>query len=410
MTEWWYRDGGTEQGPVTQAVLGDMLAQGRLAPDTAVWTAAMGGWGPAGAQAAFAGAGAEAGGQEAAPVPATTVLDYPMATAWRRWCARLFDLWWENAVIGVIGVFVLSVISPAFMIWLDGPFNGKLFDIACVPFALLLDAAVHALAGNTPGKAMLGLRVGLVDGRRLGFAQHLRRNLGVWVSGLGFAIPLVCLFTMGRQHGRLNEGQQASYDGEEYRVRAKPIGWGRRLAFGAVFVLLFAALTGAEMADRAQSRKTEARLKGPSFTWTNPATGRSASVSPHWEHSAPAGEDGVVVHQFTQHSEHAVVVIAPEDSGAISLAQYAGEFTRARSADWRMREGFLEDFRGQPSWTSIGEKDDGKLRLQVRLVQIGETVWRVAVVQSAPMEHTDALVDELTGKLWDTVVPDPVLP
>ncbi|MBQ5938961.1 RDD family protein [Massilia sp. AB1] len=378
MKESWCKDGGAGKVPVTQAA-----------------------WTPVGVQEEFASVGA--GGQDA--VSARAVLDYPMATPWKRWCARLFDLWWENAVIGIVAVYVLSWIWPAFLIWIESTFASKLFDIACLPLALVLDAAVHALAGNTPGKAILGLRVGLVDGRRLSFVQHLRRNLGVWVSGLGFAIPLVCLFTMGRQHGRLNEGQPASYDGERYRVRAKSIGWGRRAAFGAVFILLFAALTGAEIADRVESRKTAARLKGPSFSWTNPATGRSASVSPHWEHTEQTSEDGLVLHQFTQHSDHAVVIIAPEDSGGMSLPQYAGEFTRSRSADWRMREGFLEDFRGQASWTAIGEQDDGKLRLQVRLVQKGGTVWRVVVVQSAPMEHTDELVNELTGKLWDTVVP-----
>ena len=403
MKDWWYRDGGGESGPVTQAVLGEMLAQGRLAPDTAVWTSSMAGWGPIGAQAEFASAGA--GGQDAVQVPVASVLGYPMATPWRRWCARLFDLWWEVVAVGLIASFVLAEISPAFLLWTETRSGGMLFDIACVPLALLLDAAVHAVAGNTPGKALLGLRVGLVHGRPLSFVQHLWRNLGLWISGFGLGLPLVGLFTMGRQHGRLNEGKQASYDGAGYRVRAKPIGWGRRAVFGAVFMLMFATLTGAEIVDRVENARMTARLKGPSFTWTNPATGRSASVAPHWEHAQQTTEDGLVLHQFTQHSEHAVLIIASEDKGELSLAQHAGSFINRLSYEWRMRDGDLEDFRGQASWTATGEKDDGKLRIQVRLVQMGDRVWRVVAIQSVPMEYTDELVNDLTGKLWDTVVP-----
>lgn len=372
MKESWYRDGTGKTGPLTQA--------------------------------AFAGTGA--GEQDAGPVPAPSVLDYPMATPWTRWCARLFDLWWESIVVGFIGGYVLGEISPAFLLWTESGIGAKLFDLACLPLALLLDAAVHAVAGNTPGKAMLGLRVGLVDGRPLSFVQHLWRNLGVWVSGFGFGIPLVCFLTMGRQQGRLNRGQQASYDGEGFRLRAKPVGWGRRAVFGTVFVLMFGILTGAEWVDRFERTQLAARLEGPSFTWTNPATGRSASVVPHWEHTEQTSEDGLVLHRFTQHSEHAVLMITSEDSGGASLAQHAGGITSQLSQEWQMREGDLEDFRGHASWTSTGEKDEGELRIRVRLVHIGGRVWRVMAIQSVPMAYTDGLVDDLTDKLWDTVVQD----
>lgn len=403
MKDWWYKDGGVETGPVTQAVLGEMVAQGRLAPDTAVWTSSMAGWAPIGAQAEFASGGA--GGQDAAPAQAAGVLDYPMASPWKRWCARMFDLWWETMLVGFAAGYVLGQTSPAFLRWLDAPGGGKLFGILCVPLALLLDAALHAIAGNTPGKAMLGLHVGLVDGRRLGFVQQVWRNLGLWTRGLGLGIPLVTLVAMGRQHRYVKEGQPASYDGEGFRVRAKPIGWVRQAGFGLVFACLFAGMTWLEVADRVDERKAAARRAAPAFTWTNPATGRSASVAPQWEHSEQTSEEGLVLHRFTQHSEHAVLIITSEDRDGMSLAQLAGGLTNQLSGEWRMQDGYLEEFRGQASWTTSGDRDDGKLRIQVRLVQMGDRVWRVVAIQSVPMEYTDELVNTLTGQLWDTVVP-----
>ena len=66
---------------------------------------------------------------------------------------------------------------------------------------------------------------------------------------------------------------------------------------------------------------------------------------------------------------------------------------------------YLEQFRGYPSWTGDGEQGGGELRMQMRLVQDADRAWRVMVIRSQPMEYTDALVQDLTGRLWDTVAP-----
>ena len=43
--------------------------------------------------------------------------------------------------------------------------------------------------------------------------------------------------------------------------------------------------------------------------------------------------------------------------------------------------------------------------MQIRLVQEADRVWRVAIIQSPPMEYTDELALKLSGKLLDTVAP-----
>jgi len=336
---------------------------------------------------------------------ASAVLEYPLAGPWKRWCARLFDLWWEASLVGLgVGV-VLGLTSGDFLRWLDKPGASKLVGILCIPVALLLDALVHACFGNTPGKALLGLRVGLVDGRRPSLGQHLSRNVGVWAGGLGLGIPLVTLFTMGRQHRRLNQGEQASYDDEGYRVRAKPIGWPRRIGFGVAFLVLFGCMTALEVFDRDEIRKARARQSAPPLAWTNPDTGRSASVVADWRYARETSVDGMVLHQFTQHSEHAVVILAAEEANDMSLEEYARAWTAQTMAEWRVPGGYFEDFRGHRSWIATGEQQGGILRIKIRLVEVENKVWRVMTIQAPPLDYTDALVEELHGRLWDTVAP-----
>lgn len=344
---------------------------------------------------------------EAAPTAGAAgseVLAWPLASPWRRWCARLFDLWWESIALGIVVGLVGGLVAPGFLRWIDTPGGGKLLGLALLPLALLLDAALMATLGNTPGKALLGLRVGLVDGRPLTFVQLFWRNVGVWAAGLGLGLPLVTLFTMARQHRRLKAGEGASYDDEGFRVRARPIGWGRRLGFGAAFLAAIALVVGAEVFDKEASRQEAARIAGPSFQWTNPGTGRTISVVPKWRYESATSEDGMLLHQFTEHSGHALVIIAAEEADGMSLAQYVRAWTPGLADAFVVPGGEYGDFRGQPSWTVTGTGRDENVRIKVRLVLADGKVWRLSVVQSPPVRLTDELADALGAQLWDTVL------
>jgi RDD family. len=41
---------------------------------------------------------------------------------------------------------------------------------------MILDAGVYSAVGNTPGKALLGLKVTTLNGSRLSYAEYSRRN------------------------------------------------------------------------------------------------------------------------------------------------------------------------------------------------------------------------------------------
>ena len=343
--------------------------------------------------------------EAAAPAPGPEVLAWPLASPWRRWFARLFDLWCGIMVVGFTGGLVLGQVAPAVLGWLDTPGSGKLVGLLCLPFALLLDAGVMAAFGNTPGKALLGLRLRQTDGQPLTLRQLCWRNLGVWSAGLGLGLPLINLLTMARQHRRLKGGEQASYDEEGFRVWARPIGWGRRLGFVAVFLLLFALMTGLEHSEREDARRLAARLAGPSFQWTNPGTGRSISVVPQWSYAQTQADDGVVLHQFTQHSDHAVVILSAEDADGMSLAEYARSWNAGVADTFKVPAGSFGQFRGMPSWTAVGSHRKDAMRVQVRLVLVDGQFWRIIAVQSSPVAYTDDLVDALGARLWDTVLP-----
>jgi uncharacterized RDD family membrane protein YckC len=345
--------------------------------------------------------------EKSAPAPGDKAPALAEAGPWRRWFARLFDLWWEILVVAVTGGVVIGLIWPAFLIWIETPLGSKMATLACVPLALLLDAGVTAALGNTPGKALLGLRVGLAEGGTPGFVQLCRRNLGVWIAGLGLGLALISLLTMARQLRRLKNGGQASYDDEEFRVRARPIGWARRAGFCAAFLGLFVLMASLETWNREDLSETAARNAGPSFQWTNPGTGRTVSVAPQWSYRETESDDGVALHQFTQYSEHAVVILSSEDADGSTLPQYARNWIGSVADTFRVQPGSFAAFRGQPAWSAAGKHRDQAMGVRVRVVQADGKLWRLIVVQSDPAAYTDDLVDVLAGRLWDSVLSAP---
>jgi len=115
--------------------------------------------------------------------------------------------------------------------------------VALVP----LEALMLAVAGTTPGKALLGLRVLRIDGGRPGPATAFARALDVYVRGLALGIPVIAFFAMliagarRLNHGRTHWDQRA-----QLVVATTPLSAGRwqlaLVAFVAAWVALGAGL------------------------------------------------------------------------------------------------------------------------------------------------------------------------
>lgn len=345
----------------------------------------------------------------ARPAPPALVFDMleanPLAGAWRRWFARSFDVWWQTGLVALVSGSILGHTSPAFLHWLETPFGWKLFGLACVPAALVLDAFMAALAGNTPGKALLGLRVVNVDERAPDFIELLGRNLGLWRAGLGLGLPVVSLFTMARQAMRLRKGLSASYDGKLFEVRVQPVGWCRKTVFAGLFAALLVLIVSLDSADRQDSREMAAMMAAPPTSWTNPATGRSVNIAAQWKVEEIADADGALQHRFTQHSGHAVVLFTLDEHADTSLRHHVRALAGGFADGFELPGGYFKEYRGKPSWIAAGEEKYGPARVHLRVVQVDGQAWRVMVTQVPPEAYTDDLVQELTESLWDSVTP-----
>jgi uncharacterized RDD family membrane protein YckC len=86
----------------------------------------------------------------------------------------------------------------------DGGFSPLLATISLIVFVvfyILYPAIMLMLVGWTPGKAMLGLRVATMDGRRLTFARAVGRQLGYWVSALPLFLGFLWILVDDQRQG-----------------------------------------------------------------------------------------------------------------------------------------------------------------------------------------------------------------
>ena len=328
----------------------------------------------------------------------------PDAGAWRRFFARLFDMWWQIPLVAFVSTAVLGFVSPAFLAWASSPHGAQAFALLCLPLAFLLDAVLVARFGRSPGKALLGLSVASIDGARLPLATAVRRNLGMWFAGLALTIPLLNLATMLRQGWRVENGRPASYDEGKYRVLARPIGWGRKLGFAGAFALLFVLLGMLANMNGRSAPARPAATGAAATTWTNPETGHTTAVPPAWSHRIRSDKAGEQIHQFSLRDSGAALFVMARPAGGATLAQHARSVVEAMADDAALPEGRFEDFRGLPSWAASAIRDGkGATRVDVRVVLRDNTFWRVVAIQRAPYAATDGAVGRLRDEVWATI-------
>lgn len=406
---WWYLDNKeVKNGPVEPEELKRLFQSGRIGLHTVVWHEGMANWRTVNELDELKEF------QAAIPPPLPTKanidpLSFPLATPWPRFFARLFDLWWEVLLVAFVLGAILGTYSAAFVEWLNEPGGGNVFAILCVPLALILDAIVYRLAGNTPGKAMLGLRVGTLGGKPLTLSEYLGRNFSLWVSGLALGMPLINLFTMARQSGRIRKGLSASYDESTgFRVRAKTSGLLRKTAFGVAFLCLFVLMGTLNVMEQEAEREALERTAQKNYSWENPHTGLTAVVDSRWGHSMQKNEDGNDVYTFTESADRALVVIAAEHVPGFTLDDYVRAFltNTGISNSMRFSDGGTFFARDKlPIWQGAGTVPSiAANRLQVRIVQVGSTFWRVVNIQTMPYDYSDASVKQLNSALWRTVI------
>lgn len=326
----------------------------------------------------------------------------PAAGAWRRFLARLFDLSWQLVLLGAAVGACLAWFGSGSgnLAWMQSPGGGFLLGAVLMLLGLLLDAVLLARFGTTPGKRLLGLRVMTVAGDRLPVRAAVARNLGVWVSGLGLALPLVNLITMGRQGWRVAQGRPASYDRDRFQVQAQPLRAWQRLRFGLALLLLLVLVGAFNRSDR---HDPPGRPAGAPISWTNPENGQVATIAPGWSHDMVYGADGKPRHRFVRDGGRAALLLSSEPVGPMPLEVFVGTVVDDMAAQVKL-EGRYETFLGSPSWAAENFMDDRQVtRIEVRVLQHDGVYWRMTSAQEYPYRDTDATVEALRAQLWATL-------
>lgn len=164
-----------------------------------------------------------------------------LAGAWRRFFARWIDI----AVLGTAAGYTIGYLFPAFAVNViqtyPGPGSTIVFAMINLPIALILEIFEFGIFGGTLGKKLLGIRIVGAHQQRIGFGQYFKRNTDIWIRGFALGVPLVSLFTLAHQAGRLRKGNQASWDERDgFRVIRYRRKWTSDLAAACGFVLLLA--------------------------------------------------------------------------------------------------------------------------------------------------------------------------
>jgi len=244
MDAWHFHDGTQQRGPISKADLLTLKAEGKIGPNTLVWSQGMDGWKPVGEMPELAISPVdsvplerEASVSPYAPPASSSEVhvdweDYtpsgPQIRPWVRYWARTFDYLFFSILVGA----VLGVVAPELIEEKSETLLGFVLLFAyCFVEPLML-----ATFGTTPFKALLRVRVRNNDGSKLSYLQGLQRTFSVLLFGQGLGIPLVALITCIVAYGRLTNQGITRWDASGgYVVSHQTVQWWRWLILLAGF-------------------------------------------------------------------------------------------------------------------------------------------------------------------------------
>jgi hypothetical protein len=405
---WWYLTGNDKQGPVPRAELDRLLGLKAIGPNTLVWGEGLEQWTPLInilPTPPVLPSPPQPPPSLATEAPWSTTDDiqrselFERVTPARRLGARFVDMCWEMFLIAFLLGFILPFLAPTFSYWLQRPEFSNLFAfLAVIPISFVLDAIVHSIFGNTPGKALFKLRVEHVaSNANLGFVDYLSRNMRLFASGLALGIPILNLGTMLYQWRRLKTNLPASYDANLFVVKAaRPLTIARRMAAGGVIAVLAIGI----IISNAMQNQTDRALVQPQL-WTNSETARQAKLPAGWIADQITNDQEQKIYVFVAPYHNTTVIFAAEvpNDQAMTMAQYVRLLTAAVSDTMVL---------GNPTSNGSLYVADGYMaaspsdRVHVSFIQSGRTFWRAISIASGGDADSQAYRD-LRDALFSTV-------
>jgi uncharacterized RDD family membrane protein YckC len=145
------------------------------------------------------------------PIPPIEDLPPPHldATAWQRFWSKTLDITLWSLLIGLT---IALTYPEMFAADIFNEPSGRVIDIVLLPFAFVLDAVVQSAFGSTPGRALMGIRVEMLNRQRLSLGTALARAVRVWCFGAALGIPIAALFTYKVNFDKLKQGCLTSWD------------------------------------------------------------------------------------------------------------------------------------------------------------------------------------------------------
>jgi len=376
--EWWYSIDGKKTGPHSHDEMVGLIGRGALNRRHLVWKQGFENWVPLAEVDALSSALAAIPPEIPTPTERDLNIALPLAGAWRRFFARLIDLW----AISLPAAFLVSIIgstfSTEFALWVQEPGSQYVFGWLILPLVLLIEAMIFGLFGSTLGKALLGVKVMTTTAIPARFAQYARRLVGVYWYGLGTGFPLVSLFTMARQHGRLKMGKFATYDEGVFNIKARKLGLFRAAFAVATIIALFSI----NVALQAISQEAD-RAYYAGFDWTNSSSGRTVQIPSGWVHESSENVDSQPIDIFSGPQIGVFVILAEEEiDPSMSLKEYAQLWLAATEESMTLSvSGQPPLVRGLPALRLVGMMaDDSTQRIDAVIVHNGDHVWRVLLV------------------------------
>lgn len=319
-----------------------------------------------------------------------------LAGPWSRYFARSIDLMILLSVLLTALYWVLPMVSPKLALQIYFV-DWRLMSVLLVPFALLLNAIIITLFGNSLGKAIFAIRAEPLDGRaRFGFGGNLMREFRVWTEGLVLCIPLLNLFTMIPAYRAVLRGAPAGYDIGRATVRAYSENRVRR-TLGMLFALaLYAGITVLNGMDRAAMDE----LARPAI-WTNPATGLETTIPGGWTYEQVTGPEGTPLHGFTKVESGLVAFFALETMPSLDMAGYLRALTQGMSASTALGNWSMSPHPGV--WTASGQMAPSGYPSTVYAAQNGTQFWRLVYIDQFSKTPRVIAEPEMTAALFRSV-------
>jgi len=133
------------------------------------------------------------------------------AYVWPRYWARMIDILICSGLFWFICGKVAPEPTAKFITEID-KVNPHLSSIIALPFSVIINATIIAVMGNSIGKALLGLTLHTVDGKRIPLPILVQRELLILWRGLAMGIPIFTIFTMLKAHKDVLKGENTSWD------------------------------------------------------------------------------------------------------------------------------------------------------------------------------------------------------